>query len=62
MRRLPAEVHVDVADGRVVLQVRGNTVRLSADDTRVVIAHLTDAVQEIEPVQVRAMQTEPGAP
>lgn len=61
MRRLPDEVHVAVADGRVALQVRGNTVRLSADDTQVVMAHLAQAVQEIEPAG-RAMQTEPGAP
>lgn len=47
--RLPDEVHVDTADGRVVLQVRDKTVRLSPGDARTVRAALGAAVDEIEP-------------
>lgn len=61
MRRLPDEVHVDTADGRVVLQVRGGAVRLSAGDARVVREALGAAADEVDPA-APAVQTEPGAP
>lgn len=57
---LPDEVHVDTADGRVVLQVRGNAARVTPSEARDIAVALIGAAVEVDP-PVRAMQSEPGS-
>lgn len=58
---LPDNVHVDVADGLVVLQVRAEVVLVTAREARLIAEELQRNANVIDP-KVRPKQTEPGAP
>lgn len=58
--KLPDEVHVDVADGLVVLLVRDKAVQVTAREAREIAEQLQRGANVIDP-RARVKQSEPGS-